>query len=160
MPDINPEGFESQRHLAAQTGDGLDMVISTGYVLFNMKGSSGAWNRQDLVFLVGPRWSFVRPKTTVVVSPSSMFNIDVANYAGWAVDRVDVKYFGQIPGPPGVQVLLRCGLAVSDADGILYRVNYQVTTIGQLASEPGVVLAQELTSAEDLIAAGGAEPAA
>jgi hypothetical protein len=61
---------------------------------------------------------------------------------------------------PGVRVLLRCGLAVSDSDGILYRVNYHVTTIGRLASEPGVVLARELTSAEDLIAAGGAEPAA
>jgi hypothetical protein len=135
------------------------MVISTGYVLFNMKGLSGAWNRQDLVFLVGPWWDRVRG-TTVVVSPSSMFNIDVANYAGWAVDRVGLTYYSEDPGSPGVRVLLRCGLAVSDADGILYRVNYHVTTIGQLASEPGVVLARELTSAEDLIAAEGAEPAA
>jgi hypothetical protein len=160
MADITPSGFESQRYLAAKTGDGLDMVISTGYALFNLKGLSGAWNRQDLVFLVGPQWSFVRPKTTVVVSPSSMFNIAVANDAGWAVDRVGLTYFQQIPGPPGVRVLLRCGVAVSDSDGILHRVNYHVTTIGQLASEPGVVLARELISAEDLVAAGGAEPAA
>jgi hypothetical protein len=159
MADINADGFESQRHLAARTGDGLDMVISTGYALFSLKGLSGAWNRQDLVFLVGPRWGAVQG-TTVVVSPSSMFNINVANDAGWAVDRVDVKYYSETPGPPGVRVLLRCGLAVSDSDGILYRVNYHVTTIGRLASEPGVVLARELTSAEDLIAAGGAEPAA
>jgi len=159
MADINADGFESQRQLAAKTGDGLDMVISTGYALFGMKGLSGAWNRQDLVFRVGPWWGAVQG-TTVVVSPSSMFNKDVANYAGWAVDRVGLTYFAQIPGPPGVRVQLRCGLAVSDSDGILYRVNYHVTTIGRLASEPGVVLARELTSAEDLVAAQGAEPAA
>ena len=53
MADIIPSGFESQRHLAAQTGDGLDIVISTGYALFSMRGLSGAWNRQDLVFQVG-----------------------------------------------------------------------------------------------------------
>jgi hypothetical protein len=159
MADITPSGFESQLDLAATTGDGLDMVISTGYALFSMKGLSGAWNRQDLVFQVGPWWDAVQG-TTVVVSPSSMFNKAVANDAGWAVDRVVQTYFGQIPGPAGVRVQLRCGLAVSDSDGILYRVNYHVTTIGRLALEPGVVLARELTSAEDLIAAGGAEPAA
>lgn len=84
MADITPSGFESQRQLAAKTGDDLDMVISTGYALFGMKSLSGAWNRQDLVFQVGPWWGAVRG-TTVVVSPSSMFNKDVANYAGWAV---------------------------------------------------------------------------
>jgi len=63
----------------------------------------------------GPRvpsrtwWGTVRG-TTVVVSPSSMFNINVANDAGWAVDRVGLTYFGQIPGPAGVRVQLRCGL--------------------------------------------------
>jgi hypothetical protein len=111
MADINADGFGSQRQLTAKTGDGPDMVISTGYALFSMKGLSGAWNRQDLVFLVGPWWGAVRG-TTVVVSPSSMFNINVANNAGWAVDRVGLKYFSQIPGPPGVRVLLRCGLVL------------------------------------------------
>lgn len=159
MADITPSGFESQRQLAAKTGDGLDMVISTGYALFGMKGLSGAWNRQDLVFQVGPWWAAVQG-TTRVVSPSSMFNINVANDAGWAVDRVDLTYISQTPGPAGVRVELRCGLAVSDSDGILYRVNYHVTTIGRLASEPGVVLARELTTAEDLVAARGAEPTA
>lgn len=74
MADITPSGFESQRQLAAKTGDGLDMVISTGYALLSMKGLSGAWNRQDLVFQVGPWWGAVRG-TTVVVSPSSMFTL-------------------------------------------------------------------------------------
>lgn len=60
MADITPSGFESQRQLAAKTGDGLDMVISTGYALFGMKSLSGAWNRQDLVFQVGPWWGAVR----------------------------------------------------------------------------------------------------
>ena len=75
-------------------------------------------------------------------------------------DRAELTYYSEMPGHAGVRVLLRCGVAVSDSDGILYRVNYHVTTIGRLPSEPGVVLARELTSAEDLIAAQGAEPAA
>lgn len=145
MADIYPTGFESQRRLAAKTGDGLDMVISTGYALFGMKGApDGNWNRSDLVFRVGPQWDALRG-TTVVVSPSSMFNKSVANNAGWAVDRVTVTYYQQIPGPPGVQVALRCGLAVRDTDGILYRVNYHVTTIGQLAPvQPDLALDREL----------------
>ena len=153
MADIYPTGFESQRRLATRTGDGLDMVISTGYALFGMKGlPDGTWNRQDLVFRVGPQWAAVRG-TAVVVSPSSMFNKNVANNAGWAVDRVNLTYYEQFPGPPGVQVALRCGLAVRDSDGILYRVNYHVTTVGQLAPlEPEVALELELelTPAKDL----------
>jgi hypothetical protein len=151
MTDIYPTGFESQRQLAAKTGDGLDMVISTGYALFGMIGQpNGAWNRQDLVLRVGPHWSAVR-STVVVVSPSSMFNKNVANNAGWAVDRVNLYYYQQFPGPPGVQVELKCGLAVSDSDGILYRVNYHITTVGQLAEQPGVVVDLELTPAAELI---------
>lgn len=153
MADFTPGGFESQRQLAAKTGDGLDMVVSTGYALFGMKGLTGAWNRQDLVFQVGPWWAAVRG-TTMVVSPSSMFNLNVANDAGWAVDRVNLTYFSRTPGPAGVQVQLRCGLAVCDSDGILYRVNYHVTTIGRLASEPDVDLACDLTNAEDLVTGG------
>ena len=148
MADIFPSGFESQRDLATKTGDDLDLVISTGYALFGMRGASGSWNRQDLVFRVGPRWAAVRD-TVVVVSPSSMYNKNAAVNAGWAVDRVGVTYYGQFPGPPGVQVNLKCGLAVSDSDGILYRVNYHVTTIGRLADQlvlPPLVAASELVA--------------
>jgi hypothetical protein len=150
MADIYPSGFESQRRVATRTGDGLDMVISAGYALFGMKGApDGTWNRQDLVFRVGPQWDAVRG-TVVVVSPSSTFNKNVANNAGWAVDRVNVTYYQQIPGPPGVQVSLRCGLAVRDSDGILYRVNYHVTTIGQLAERARLAIDLGLTPAAEL----------
>jgi hypothetical protein len=50
MADITASGFESQRQLAAKTGDGLDMVISTGYALFSMRGLSGTWNRRTSCF--------------------------------------------------------------------------------------------------------------
>jgi hypothetical protein len=154
MADIYTSDFESQRHLATRTVDGLDMVISTGYALFGMQGNpGGGWNRQTLFFRVGPRWTGVRGNV-VVVSPSSMFNKNVANDAGWAVDRVNVTYFSQYPGPPGVRVELRCGLAVSDTDGILYRVNHHLTTIGQLAADSGIGLDHELTPAEELIERG------
>lgn len=154
MSDIYPSGFESHRELAIKTGDGLDMVISTGYALFGMKGAAGgAWNHQDLCFRVGPQWGFLQVEgTTVVVSPSSMYNIRTATNAGWAVDRVGVSYFQQVPGPPGVQVSLRCGLAVSDSDGILYRVNYHVTTVGRLF-EQAEGTSHELIAASELAVA-------
>jgi hypothetical protein len=150
MADIFPTGFESQRELAVKTGDQLDMVISTGYALFGMRGGQdGRWNRQDLIFRVGPQWDAVRD-TVAVVSPSSMYNVNTAINAGWAVDRVGVTYYSQSPGPPGVQVSLRCGLAVSDTDGILYRVSYYVTTIGRLVDK---LVFTDLVAASDLVSA-------
>jgi hypothetical protein len=133
MVDIFPEAFESQRDLAFRTGDGLDVVVSTGYALFGMRGNDDqTWNRQDLIFRVGPQWEGF-PDSVAVVSPSSMYNKNTAVNAGWAVDRVDLTYYSVDPGgPPGVQVSLSCGVAVSDKDGILYRVSYQVTTVGRL----------------------------
>lgn len=143
MPDIIPEGFESQRQLRTRTGDNLDMVISSGYVRFSMKGAQdGTWNRQELVFRVGPQWSAVRG-TIPVVSPSSIMNLKVANDAGWAVDRVKLSYFSGGSGPPGLQVELRCGLAVRDKDGFMFRVNYHVTTVGRL--EAASISADDLT---------------
>ena len=151
MADIFPEGFESQRQLRTRTGDDLDMVISSGYVLFSMQGApDGNWNRQDLVFRVGPIWSALRG-TVPVVSPSSMMNLGVATNAGWAVDRVTVTAFSG-PGVPGFQIELRCGLAVRDKDGFMFRVNYHVTTVGRL--EASSILPSDLTlvSAEELAA--------
>jgi hypothetical protein len=133
MPQITPSSFSSQRELATKTGDGLDMVINTGYVLFSLQGRSGAWNRATLVFNVGPYWAS-RRGTTVTVSPSSMYNKDVATNAGWAVDDVATSW------STNQQVKLYCYLAVSDSDGYLYRVNYHVTSIGRLTSGAAVNL--------------------
>lgn len=133
MPDTDIfPGIASKHEIRTKTGDGLDMVISSGYATLGMKGASdGTWNRQDLILRVGPQWA--APHATVpVVSLASVMNLGTAHNAGWAVDTVAVTYYDVQPGPPGVQVELRCGLAVRDPDGILYRVTYQVTTIGRL----------------------------
>ena len=133
MADFFPTGFESQHELRTKTGDGLDLVVSSGIALFGMKGApGGGWNHQDLILRVGPQWDSVRG-TVPVVSLASIYNVATADNAGWAVDKVDVTYYSvSPPPPPGVQAELRCAVAVSDSDGILYRVNYHVTTIGGL----------------------------
>jgi hypothetical protein len=130
MADIFPESFESQHELRTTTGDGLDLVVFSGYARFAMKGEAN-WNRQDLILRVGPGWDFVRG-TVPVVSMSSIMNAGTANNAGWAVDNVTVTEFDG-PGTNGFQAELRCRLAVRDTDGFMFRVNYHVTRIGRLA---------------------------
>jgi hypothetical protein len=130
MADILPESFESQNELRTTTGNGLDMVIFSGYARFAMKGDAD-WNRQDLILRVGSAWDFIRG-TVPVVSMSSVMNVGVANNAGWAVDNVTITDYLS-PGINGFQVELRCRLAVRDTDGWMFRVNYHVTSIGRLA---------------------------
>jgi hypothetical protein len=63
----------------------------------------------------------------VVVSLASIYNKDVANNAGWAVDGADVRALAF--QDQGLQIEAK--IAVRDSDGYLYRVSYQVTALGR-----------------------------
>jgi hypothetical protein len=115
--------------------------------------SSSAWSRGIVRFRVptpGRRWTFIpldgipepdpdaaipersSPFTyfydgTVVVSLASIYNKNVANNAGWAVDGADLQALGN--EVEGLQVEAK--IAVRDSDGYLYRLSYQVTALGQ-----------------------------
>jgi hypothetical protein len=117
--------------LRTRTGDNRDMLIISGYAHVNLKGNEdGSWNRKELKFYVGSKWSQLRERDVVpVVSLTSIMNVNVANNAGWAVDDCNVE----LESSPGQkQVVLRTLLATRDRDGILYRLNYYVTMVGQL----------------------------
>ena len=139
VPIIPDRGRVTTHQLRTRTGDGRDMVVESGYILIrgtDMQGNAdGTWNRKDLQFRVGPRWRNTNAFDIVpIVSMTSIMNVNVANNAGWAVDDCRV-WETQVPTESGIvrELALRCRLAVRDRDGFMFRVNYHVTMIGELA---------------------------
>jgi hypothetical protein len=122
--------------------------------------SSGQWSRGYVEIDLptpGRRWTFI-PECgipdgeythtfycggTVVVSLASIFNKNVANNAGWAVDGADLVPLGyEVDG-----LRIEAQLALRDSDGFLYRISYQATALGLLRTrdgfvDPGGILAQ------------------
>jgi hypothetical protein len=78
----------------------------------------------------GPGWTrFI--DGTVTVSLAAIYNAGVANYAGWAVDAAMLEATHLSPAVGGEDHLqLQALLAVRDTDGILYRLSYQITALG------------------------------
>ena len=131
---IEPQSIAVKHSLRTKTGDGHDLYVESGYVLINgtmLHGNAdGTWKRKKLTFPVGPLWGTV--DVVPVVSMTSIMNKNAAVNAGWAVDQCDViDTFS--PGQQHRQESLSCHVAVRDADGFMFRVNYQVTMVGDLA---------------------------
>jgi hypothetical protein len=115
--------------------------------------SSGQWSRgiaQIRIPTAPRRWTFIPlpPETipsdsvftflvggTVVASLASIFNRNVANNAGWAVDGADLQALGH--EVEGLQIEAK--LAVRDSDGFLHRISYQVTALGRGPRLPPVL---------------------
>jgi hypothetical protein len=78
----------------------------------------------------GPGWTrFI--DGTVTVSLAAIYNAGVANNAGWAVDAAMLEATHLSPAVGGEDHLqLQALLAVRDTDGILYRLSYQITALG------------------------------
>ena len=137
----------------AVNGGANVLSVYTGTVMvgkFNKFGpsdwdgkSSAAWSRGIVRVTVptpGRRWTFIplggiplrSPMTffhggTVVASLASIYNKNVANNAGWAVDGADLQALGN--EVEGLQIEAK--IAVRDSDGFLYRISYQVNALGQ-----------------------------
>jgi len=62
-----------------------------------------------------------------VLSLASIFNLNVATNAGWAVDGAGVYALGY--EEDGLEVV--AAIAVRDSDAFLYRLSYQVTALGE-----------------------------
>ena len=105
--------------------------------------SAGAWSRGTFKFEIptpGRTWYGWAPgypmddpsltyvlRTTVTLSLASIFNKNVANNAGWAVDGANA--YGMAHEVSGLAV--DAAIAVRDSDGYLYRLAYQVTALGR-----------------------------
>ena len=139
------------------THDGADvLVIYTGTLTFNFPdrtwsadirnqwNSAKGWRRGtlDAVIPVGTlRWtenarrggegSIFFKKGVITAALSSMSNKEHSINAGWAVDAADVSMI-VLPGSPIREYLrMQMLIAVSDVDGLLQRIAYQVTALGQ-----------------------------
>jgi len=140
-----PQALEVQVDPALNSG--ADTLCSySGVFMFAAKGTAeDHWDRGSLLAQIptagrrwssasvfrGPGWTVFRGGTSTL-SLASIYNAGVANYAGWAVDAAQIEAtsgiseFGEITDHLQVEALL----AVRDADGILYRVSYQVMALG------------------------------
>jgi hypothetical protein len=139
-----PQALELQVDPAMNSGADI-LCFYSGILRFAAKGTSvDDWDRGFLnarLPTAGRNWtasSMQRRGWTVfrggtaTVSLASIYNAGVANYAGWAVDAAQVEAFAGMSefGEVLDHLRIQARLAVRDTDGILYRVSYQVTALG------------------------------
>lgn len=147
---FHTESFESLHWMAYRLGDDRVCVDLTGIVLLGVFGGTG-WVRKTLRLGISGRkaeplldleppkedhyWAVDPFMWSVSAAPASMFNQNEAVNAGWAVDSCDTAWdlgesrkYADLLGT----IILYMNLAVSDTDGILYRVSYDFRGIGTL----------------------------
>jgi hypothetical protein len=156
----NPLAVEVRLDPAVNGGANI-LCVYTGTVILGklLKGggevspSTGDWIRGvvNITIPTAPRrWTFIPlpPETipeetvftylfsgTVVASLASIFNRNVANNAGWAVDGAHLYAAGN--KDEGLRIEAK--LAVRDSDGFLHRVSYQATALGKTPARPLVL---------------------
>ena len=104
------------------------LFIYTGTAVFEFKGTGGDWRRDSISFPIGRTFQpgqFIRAIATA--SLASIFNQNVANNAGWAVESVDADWDDE-----SGQVQLSAQLAVRDSDGFLNRIAYQASVLAAI----------------------------
>jgi hypothetical protein len=89
--------------------------------------SPGAWRRDILEFTIGPTWESI-DRVVPAVSLASIENQGQSINAGWAVDEVRWVRVGP---PRNSRIRLSVRIAVRDTDGVINRVTYQATALGQ-----------------------------
>lgn len=140
-----PQVLELRVDPALNSGADI-LCFYSGVLRFAATGTSAnKWDRGSLVARLptagrrwspssvyrGPGWTVFRGGTATL-SLASIYNGGPANNAGWAVDAAQVEATTGMSASEDVLDHLRIEalLAVRDADGILYRVSYQVTVLG------------------------------
>lgn len=139
-----PELFSSMHYMARPVQeDRLEIVVS-GVAAVGLRGTSGGdWHRQEVDLRIdlapaidlltadkqlrrGHVWGFAADQWVALVTLNSISNAGTSLNAGWAVDGFCVE---QEDGGAR-EVHLLADLAVSDVDGVIHRVAYQVTLLG------------------------------
>jgi hypothetical protein len=140
----NPELFVSPHFLVMPSTGGRTYVGLTGVVLVNLKGiSETRWRHEsfriifrlwDVAQAAGfPWWYWFRAvHWTAFATLSSIFNDNVANDAGWAIDAfrlVDASNLQE-------RAILEVDAAVRDTDGSILRIGYNITMLGTFEEPP------------------------
>lgn len=155
------ESFESLHWMGYRLGDNRVFVDLTGIVLLGMKGDRNWVRKTLLVRLAGGKteglmdleppeegfhWKARPVMWSVSAAPAAIYNIGSAQNAGWAVDTCTTAWDEGEPRSEGdllSNVDLYMNLAVSDTDGILYRISFDFRAIGELQQERDIVILSE-----------------
>ncbi len=106
------------------------LVVVSGIAVFDYKHSSpNPWSYETLRILVPcPEFRQLSDEhIQVIAALSSIWNDGTAVNAGWAIDSFRAFFDANEH-----RIWVECALAVSDHDGYIRRVAYQVTAVGQL----------------------------
>lgn len=119
-----PSSITTPQEIRTRDGSGRDLLVLSGYAVFNFKGRGSSWRREDIYIRFGPRWRRL-DDVTAVVALASVSNKHHSVNAGWAVDNCRWTTHGG-------RILLQSRLAVRDSDGYIHRVAYYATALGDL----------------------------
>lgn len=136
-PSIVEIGIDPARNNGANI-----LCLYSGTFKMGQKGSKADWVRGTLNAPVatgarqwsprdrGPDWTRFRDGS-VTLSLSAIYNVKTAKNAGWAVDAAETEAIATTHlHPLDDHLEVRALIAVSDTDGILYRLAYSVAALG------------------------------
>jgi hypothetical protein len=122
------DNAQSLEAVVAGPGGANRLFIYTGVAIFRFKGNDGSWLRDTLTFEVGRVFAPGQVLDSLATaSLNSIRNENTAVNAGWAVDRITAPW-----NPVEQRIKVRADLAVSDSDGYLLRMGYQVTVLARV----------------------------
>ena len=130
---------------APDAGADFELFIFTGIaVLSRTKGAGTSWEKGTVLINanysnVVSRDHAIQPRHwTVDVHLASIFNADVANNTGWAIDAFSLDRRTNNLGGRNVVVAhgmlqITTKVAVRDIDAYIHRLSYHVTILGKVA---------------------------
>jgi hypothetical protein len=128
---ITPVTLDNEQSIEVQVAgpNGANrLFIYTGVACFTFKGNATAWLRDYIDFELGRVFTSGQVLDVLATgSLNSIYNNQTAVNAGWAVDRLTARW-----DATEQRIKLRADLAVSDVDGYLLRMGYQVTVLARI----------------------------
>lgn len=159
LPEAGSEYFVPPHYLIGYRVGEKAHIIRSGIVLLPNRPNGGAkegfkgitpadWRRErfELRLILEPAierarphapaeghsWAILYEQWAATAAPNSMFNGNVSNNAGYAVDAATLVN----PTGPVLEANLDLDLAVSDSDGYVFRVSYYLHIIGTVVEIP------------------------
>jgi hypothetical protein len=127
-----------------ETGANHELFIFSGIAIFGnqLKGTGSSWDggtafiHANYQNVIPSNRAILTRQWVVDVHLASIFNANVANNTGWAVDNYSLTLIenpdGTLLSVAGGILVLRAEIAVRDIDAFLHRLSYQVTIQGSV----------------------------
>lgn len=125
---VNIDNFQQIEAVVTGPGAANRLFIFTGVAIFTFQGTSDKFIFDFFDVEVGP--IFQQGQVINVLATGSLNSIAngaTAVNAGWAVDRLTARF-----DPVEGRIKLRADVGVSDTDGFLFRVGFQITVLAKV----------------------------